>query len=101
MKPARQGSRTIRNEGSVDAEEIVQDYVKAYSKDAPRNPRLSGFRRVALKAGEEKRVVTPLYHDLFTVIDNEGHKVQTQSAAHYIGGSQPDERSAQLFAKRR
>ncbi|NLD02650.1 MAG: glycoside hydrolase family 3 protein, partial [Clostridiales bacterium] len=90
---------TIRNEGSVDAEEIGQVYVKADSKDAPRNPRLSGFRRVALKAGEEKRVIIPLDHDLFTVIDNEGHKVQAQSAALYIGGSQPDERSAQLLGK--
>ena len=90
---------TIRNEGSVDAEEIVQVYVKADSKDAPRNPRLSGFRRVALKAGEEKRVIIPLDHDLFTVIDHEGHKVQAQSAALYIGGSQPDERSAQLLGK--
>ena len=89
----------IRNEGSVDADEIVQVYVKADSIDAPRNPRLSGFRRVALKAGEEKRVIIPLDHDLFTVIDNEGHKVQVQSAALYIGGSQPDERSAQLLGK--
>ena len=92
-------SVTIRNEGSYDAEEIAQVYVKAESPDASRNPRLAGFARAAIKAGEEKRVHIPLDSELFTVINEEGNKEKAASAALYIGGSQPDERSAQLLGK--
>lgn len=92
-------SVTIRNEGSYDAEEIAQVYVKAESPDAPRNPRLAGFARVKLKAGEEKRVQIIPDRELFTVINEEGHKEKTASALLYVGGSQPDERSAQLLGK--
>ncbi len=92
-------SVTIRNEGSYDAEEIAQVYVKAESPDAPRNPRLAGFARVKLKAGEEKRVQIIPDRELFTVINEEGHKEKAASALLYVGGSQPDERSAQLLGK--
>ena len=101
MKPARQGSRTIRNEGSVDAEEIVQVYVKADSKDAPRNPRLSGFRRVALKAGEEKRVIIPLDHDLFTVIDNGGTRYKSSPPRSISAARSPMNAARSCLAKRR
>ena len=90
-------SVTIRNEGEYEAEEIAQVYVKADSPHAPRNPRLAGFARAAIKAGEEKRVRIPLDSELFTVINEEGNKEKAASAALYVGGSQPDERSAQLL----
>ena len=90
-------SVTIRNEGEYEAEEIAQVYVKADSPHAPRNPRLAGFARAAIKAGEEKRVHIPLDSELFTVINEEGNKEKAASAALYVGGSQPDERSAQLL----
>lgn len=92
-------SVTIRNDGEMDAEEIAQVYVKAGSPDAPLYPRLAGFARAALKAGEEERVSIPLDHELFIVIDDEGRKVQASSADLSIGGSQPDARSAQLLGK--
>jgi len=92
---------TIRNEGSVDAEEIVQVYVKADSKDAPRNPRLSGFRRVALKAGEEKRVLIPLDHDLFTVIDCEGTRYRPRLPCSISAARSPMNAARSYWAKPR
>lgn len=47
----------VKNAGDVDAEEIVQLYVSPLDRSAKLKPiQLQGFKRVALKAGESKRV---------------------------------------------
>ncbi len=50
-------SVTVRNSGGVDGEEIVQLYIKDLVGSVTRPIReLKGFEKIALKAGEEKRV---------------------------------------------
>jgi beta-glucosidase len=71
----------------------------ARSPFAPYNPRLAGFARVKLKAGEGQRIDIPLDQELFTLINNEGQRVQASSAVLYVGGSQPDARSVELVGK--
>ena len=89
---------TLRNEGVMDADEVVQVYIEAV--DSPHktlHPRLCAFQRVHLKAGETKTVSISLPQDAFTVIDEGGHRVS--GGSHYtltVGGSQADARSLEL-----
>ena len=48
---------TVKNNGTVDTDEVVQVYIKDLDSPlAVRNYSLCGFKRVSLKAGEEKSV---------------------------------------------
>lgn len=91
-------SVTVHNQGSMDGEEVVQAYVQLDSPHAPLHPRLCGFQRIALKAGEQKRVTLTLDPDWFTVVNDAGERVDGgRQATLYVGGSQPDARSVQLL----
>ncbi|HNW86998.1 MAG TPA: glycoside hydrolase family 3 C-terminal domain-containing protein [Candidatus Limiplasma sp.] len=90
---------TVTNTGDCDADEVIEVYVKNLdSADAVPNHRLCSFRRVPLGRGERATVTLPLAEDAFLVVDGEGNRVK-QGKRHrlYIGGSQPDERSAALL----
>ncbi len=88
----------VRNTGSMDAETVVQVYIKAKdSPFAPLHPRLAGFARVAVKAGGEAEVTIPLDKHAFTVINDKGERVG--GGCHYTlytGFNQPDARSVAL-----
>lgn len=89
---------SVTNTGDRDGETVVQVYIKADSEFAPVHPRLCGFQRVAVKAGETVQVTVPMDKDAFTVINNEGDRVSGGSDyALYVGISQPDERSVELL----
>ena len=87
----------ITNVGSMDGEEVIQVYVKNDHPAAPENPVLCAFMRVALKAGESRKVTLPLDDLAFTVVDDKGmrHKVSGPKTL-YVGTSQPDSRSETL-----
>ncbi len=91
-------SVTLRNEGAMDADEVVQVYIKAV--DSPHktpHPKLCAFQRAHLKAGETKTVSIPLPQDAFTVIDDHGHRVSGGNRYSFtVGGSQADARSLEL-----
>jgi len=89
----------VKNAGSMDAENVVEVYVKALdSADAAPHPALAGFRRVALKAGEEKTVSVPFDRTAFIVVNEAGERVKGGSRfAVYAGLSQPDARSIELM----
>ena len=93
---------TIRNTGKMVADTLAQVYIHAdESADATPNPRLVGFARVTLAAGEEKTLTVSLDRDAFTVVNDEGEKVSGgHSYSVYCGISQPDERSAELLGTR-
>ena len=82
----------------MDAETVVQVYIKAKdSPFAPLHPRLTGFARVAVKAGVEAEVTIPLDKHAFTVINDKGERVG--GGCHYTlytGFNQPDARSVAL-----
>ena len=89
---------TVRNEGDMDTEDVVQIYIRDMdSKFATLHPRLCGFQRVMVHAKEEKEIDISLDKYAFTVINGEGKRIQDGTHyALYAGCSQPDEKSAAL-----
>jgi beta-glucosidase len=92
---------TVKNVGSMDGKEVVQAYVSlvdpAYS--APIR-QLCAFDSVFLTAGEVKTLTLHIHREQLSAYDEEGvahmHKGKLQL---FIGGGQPDERTAQLTGK--
>ena len=91
---------TVENTGWMDGDEVIQVYVKNESEFAPPHPALCGFLRVSLKAGEKKAFTLPLSARAFTVIDEQGRPVPCGRATLFVGGSQPDARSAALTGQK-
>ncbi len=87
---------TVKNEGAMVADEVVQVYVNVDSEHAPLHARLCGFQRVRLAANESKAVCVELDKDALCVIDDEGRKVAIGHGTLYVGGSQPDALSVRL-----
>ncbi|MCR5420935.1 MAG: glycoside hydrolase family 3 C-terminal domain-containing protein [Lachnospiraceae bacterium] len=88
----------IINEGSCPIEEVIQIYIKDIdSKWAVRNHSLCAFKRVELKAGEEKEVELLVRGKAFTEINDDGERIfEGKNYILYAGVSQPDERSVSL-----
>ena len=86
----------IRNRGNRDGETVAQVYVRCASDLAPTHPRLCGFRRVALAAGEEKEVRVKLDALTWTVVDENGERQNVKHGVLYAGLNQPDARSVEL-----
>lgn len=63
---------TVRNAGKRDGETVVQVYRKIRHPLAEKNCRLVGFRRVALRAGEEKTIRIPLSRRLRVLFGEDG-----------------------------
>ena len=88
----------VYNKGNADTEEVVQVYVKNLdSKNAIPNPALGGFQRIFVKAGERRKVMVPVWEKAFTVVDENGKRVEDgRKYEIFAGCSQPDERSIEL-----
>lgn len=86
----------ITNNGKMDGDALVQIYVECDSPFAPVHPRLCGFRRISLKAGETGTVSVPLDPLTYTVIDSEGERIPVEHCALYVGVCQPDEQSIEM-----
>ena len=91
----------VENKGTMAAEEVLQVYVEALdSADAPKNPTLCAFARVALGAGETKTVKITVPADTFTVVDEEGNrKKEGKTFRLHVGFGQPDARTKELTGK--
>ena len=88
---------TVTNAGGMDGETVVQVYGHVDSPLAEPNPRLIGFARVNLAAGETKRVRVKLDKNAFTVVDEDGERLTPGGKCDvYVGLYQPDARSAEL-----
>ena len=104
---------TIKNSGKRDGVEIAQIYLTQRRKDAesavPRK-RLRGFARVALKAGEEKRVLVTLPAESFArwegekkgewVIDESAYEIAVGASAWNIKGRVEVKLQASRFPRR-
>ncbi len=89
---------TVKNEGDVATDDVVQIYVKdeGYELAIP-NPCLAGFERVSLAPGEERNVTIKLERRAFTSVDEDGNrKLFSDKFTIYAGTSQPDPRSEAL-----
>ncbi|MDR1689332.1 MAG: glycoside hydrolase family 3 C-terminal domain-containing protein [Clostridiales bacterium] len=92
---------TVKNAGGIDSDEIVQIYIKDMeSGEILPNFSLCGFKRVNLKAGEEKTVEFTVKAASFNVVNSEGERYTEKGLfTLYAGGSQPDGRSKELMKK--
>jgi beta-glucosidase len=89
---------TLENRGGRATEEVVQLYIRdELSPDAPTNPILCGFKRVALEAGEVKTVELAIDPMAFTVVNDQGQRIPgSGSWTLYAGLGQPDKRTEEL-----
>ncbi|MDF2537619.1 MAG: glycosyl hydrolase [Herbinix sp.] len=92
----------VKNEGLRDAEEVVQVYCKDNeSKHEVPNYKLCGFKRVALKAGEEKDEVILIPDTALCIVDEEGiRRLDSRNFNFYVGTNQPDLRSSALTGQK-
>ena len=88
------------NTGEMDGDAVVQVYVKCDSPDAPAFPRLCGFARASVPAGNSVTVSVPLDKLTDTVVNDKGERIQVEKHKLYIGMSQPDEKSIRLTGVR-
>ena len=89
---------TARNDGNADTEDVIELYLKdELSPLAPPNPVLCGFRRVALKAGEQAEFHVPINAGAFTVVTEEGERIPGSGQWRlYAGFGAPDRRTEEL-----
>ena len=87
---------TVANTGDRVGDAVLQVYVACDSPFAPLHPRLCGFRRVSLAAGESRRVVIPLDSLTATVVDEEGRRQPVEHMTFHVGLCQPDALSVRL-----
>ena len=86
----------VTNTGKVDGDAVVQVYVKCDSKDAPLHPRLCGFGRVFVKAGETAAVCISLDKLTATVVNEQGERIPVEHMTFFVGMSQPDKKSTSM-----
>lgn len=89
---------TVKNIGGMDADEIVQIYIKDMeSSEILPNFSLCGFKHITLKKGEERTLDFTVKAASFNVVNAKGERfVEIGSFTIYAGGSQPDDRSVEL-----
>ena len=89
---------SVKNNGSVDTEEVVQVYIKDEEFElAVRNFSLCGFKRISLKAGEEKTFTVKIDKRAFTSVDADGNReIFSKKFTLFAALSQPDSRSEEL-----
>ena len=80
----------VSNNGSYAGDALVQVYVACDSPCAPLHPRLCGFGKVSLQAGETKSVSIRLDSLTNTVVNEQGDRITADHYTLYIGLGQPD-----------
>ena len=80
----------VTNNGSYAGDALVQVYVACDSPCAPLHPRLCGFGKVSLQAGETKSVSIRLDSLTNTVVNEQGDRITADHYTLYIGLGQPD-----------
>ena len=87
----------IENAGKACTQDVAQVYCQNEgSENAPVNPRLCGFKRVTVPAGETVTVEIAVPECRLNVINNEGEAVMEGKPVFYVGMGQPDSRTEKL-----
>lgn len=91
----------VTNAGSRAGDEVVQLYVRDLEASCTvPNHDLRGFERVSLKPGESRNVSFTLAARDLSLIDDAGQRVlEPGKFRAFLGGSQPDARSAELLGQ--
>ncbi|HIS31337.1 MAG TPA: glycoside hydrolase family 3 C-terminal domain-containing protein [Candidatus Limivivens intestinipullorum] len=89
---------TAKNTGKMDTGEVIQVYLSGQDTACgTRNPSLCAFTRIFLKAGETKTFTISVPKKAFTVVDEEGRRIDGGNHFRlYVGCSQPDAKSVEL-----
>ena len=90
----------VKNTGCMDGDAVIQVYVDIDSPDAPIHPRLCGFKRISVSAGETKEAGIRLDKLTGTVVNMNGERIKAEHMKFYIGMSQPDDQSVQMSGVR-
>ena len=91
----------LHNAGKVATEEVAQIYVQNEgSANAPVHPRLCGFKRVCVPAGETVEVAITVPAQQLLVVNDEGQFIAEGTPVFYAGVNQPDERSEELTGRK-
>ena len=86
----------VCNKGKMDGDTVIQVYVRCDSPDAPVHPRLCGFKRVSVSAGEKQKTRISLDSLTATVVNENGERITVDKMTFYVGISQPDEKSVSM-----
>ncbi len=89
-------SAVVSNTGKMNGDAVVQVYVHCDSPDAPDHPRLCGFRRISVAAGETETITIPLDRLAATVVNDAGERIPVHRMTYFVGMSQPDEKSIKM-----
>ena len=94
----KDGYAFVKAENTSDAtEDVIQLYIKDYSKNAVPNESLCGFLRISLGKGESAEYKIPVPDKAFTAVDENGErKVFGNKFTLYAGTHRPDELSTKL-----
>lgn len=92
---------TVANRGRA-TEDVVQLYIRDnVSPDAPTNPILCGFQRIALAEGETRQVTIPIDPKALTVVNDAGQRIPgSGSWTLHAGLGQPDARTEALTGQK-
>lgn len=92
----------VTNKSLVDTGEVIQVYVRDLdSPHAVPNGKLCAFSRVFLRGSESREVELKLGADAFTVVNEEGEKVEGSRRLQVsVGLGQPDARTEELTGRR-
>ena len=91
----------VKNAGAHASDEVVQLYVKDLESSVPvPHHELRGVERIQLAAGAAQRVSFRLGAKALSLIDDEGmRRLEPGNFRIFVGGSQPDARSAALLGQ--
>ena len=88
---------TAHNASGVPTDEVVQVYCQNEGSDnAPRNPRLVGFRRIHCPANASVDVEIAVPAAALRVVDEDGNRVEEGQCVFFVGVGQPDSRTQTL-----
>ena len=88
---------TAHNASGVPTDEVVQVYCQNEGSDnAPRNPRLVGFRRIHCPANADVDVDIAVPAAALRVVDEAGNRVEEGQCVFFVGVGQPDSRTQAL-----
>ena len=88
---------TAHNASGVPTDEVVQVYCQNEGSDnAPRNPRLVGFRRIHGPANADVDVDIAVPAAALRVVDEAGNRVEEGQCVFFVGVGQPDSRTQAL-----
>jgi len=91
----------IKNDGSVDGEEVVQVYI-SLENDEANLPQASliDFKRIRINKGDQEDLTFSIPYEAFSYYNNEGEKIQHKgSATVMLGNASPGKRSKELGAE--